>query len=175
MAETAVISKDTGVEDAVVRVYEIGYHILPTIAEDQLDSVVSSIRSIIETQGGTFIAEGAPALVRLSYDIETRVPVEGEGDKRVRHDRGYFGWLKFEGPTVLVAMLEEALKADPKILRHIIFQTVREETRARMKAPTLREVKRTDTIKPATHRVAEESAPVSEVDLDKALEDITQE
>lgn len=175
MAENAVQTRENDVEEAAPRIYEIGYHIVPTVAEDQVEGVVATIRSLIEKRGGNFIAEGAPTLVRLSYDMETRVLAEGEGDKRVSHDRGYFGWLKFEGPSALVAELEGALKADSKILRHIIFQTVREETRARIKAPTLREVKRTDTLKPATRRVAEESAPVSEVDLDKALEDITQE
>ena len=64
------------------------------------------------------------------------------------------------------------LKANKSILRHIVFRTVREETRARLKTPTLREVKRTDTIK-ATPRREEGSAPVSEADLDKALSDIT--
>ncbi len=41
-----------------------------------------------------------------------------------------------------------------------------------MKAPTLREVKRTDTIK-SSPRHEEVSAPISEADLEKALQDIT--
>lgn len=166
---------ETDTEEPIVRVYEIGYHIVPTVAEDQIEGTVGSIRAIIEKRGGNFIAEGAPALTRLAYDMETRVPGEGQGDKRVSHDKGYFGWLKFEGPKELVPELEEALKADPKFLRHIIFQTVREETRARIKAPTLREVKRPESVKTSPRRADEESAPVSEADLEKALQDITAE
>jgi len=54
---------------------------------------------------------------------------------------------------------------------------VREDTRAKMKAPTLREVKRTDTIKSSPRRVPTEgsTAPVSEEDLEKAIQDITSE
>jgi hypothetical protein len=95
-----------------------------------------------------------------------------DGDKWASQDRGYFGWIKFEAVVGAAAALEGALKANKNILRHIVFRTVREETRARLKTPTLREVKRTDTIK-TTARRDEESAPVSEEDLDKALSDIT--
>ncbi len=95
-----------------------------------------------------------------------------EGDKWASQDRGYFGWIKFEAVVGTARALEDMLKANKSILRHIVFRTVREETRARIKAPTLREVKRTDTIKTTAKR-DEESAPVSEEDLDKALSDIT--
>lgn len=175
MVEAEAIQQDNETEESIVRIYEIGYHIVPTVAEDQIEGTVSSIRAIIEKRGGNFIAEGAPAIVRLAYDMEARIPGEGDGDKRVSHDRGYFGWIKFEGPKELAPELEEALKANPKFLRHIIFQTVREETRARIKAPTLREVKRPDAIKSSPRRAEEESAPVSEADLDKALQEITAE
>lgn len=170
MAEDlSAITTDTSENEAPTRIYEAGYHIIPTVAEDQVEKIVGEIRGIIEKAGGSFIAEGAPALTKLAYDMEAR-----EGDKYVSHDRGYFGWLKFEAPVGAASTLEEALKADPKILRHIVFQTVREETRARMKAPTLREVKRTDTIKSSPRREEEAAAPVSEADLEKALQDITE-
>ena len=56
-----------------------------------------------------------------------------------------------------------------------MFQTVREDTRAKMKAPQLREVKRTDVIRQVPKRIEETSAPVSEEELEKALSDITSE
>lgn len=163
------VTIDTSENEVISRIYEVGYLIVPAVAEENLDKVVTDIRGIVEKAGGSFIAEGAPAMTRLAYDMESR-----EGDKRVQNDRAYFGWLKFEAPVAVVPMLEEALKANPSILRHIVFQTVREETRARIKAPTLREVKRTDTIKTSPRREEEVSAPISEVDLDKALLDITE-
>jgi ribosomal protein S6 len=170
MAENVVTSAETDVQDGpVLRIYEVGYHIIPTVGDENLEQVVASIRGKIEQAGGTFIAEGAPAQIKLAYAMDAR-----EGDKRVEHDRSYFGWVKFEAPATIAKTLEEELQADSKILRSIVFQTVREETRARMKAPTLREVKRTDTIR-TTPRSTEEAAPVSEADLDKALQDITTE
>ncbi len=167
--EDTVQTINTTAEDAAAtRIYEVGYHVLPTVAEENVEKIVGEIRGIIESAGGSFISEGAPVLTKLAYDMDSR-----EGDKWQNHDRGYFGWIKFEAVVGTALTLVDALKAHKGILRHIVFRTVREETRARLKAPTLREVKRTDTIKTTAKRPDEESAPVSEEDLDKALSDIT--
>ena len=155
-------------EEKLARIYEIGYHISPAVKEEDLEKIVGGIRAVIEKAGGNFIAEGAPSLIRLAYTIEAR-----EGGKRVEYDRGYFGWIKFEAEIAAVRSLEESLKLKD-ILRFIVFRTVREDTRAKMKAPTLGEVKRTDTIK-TTRRAEESAGPVSEEKLEKALQDITTE
>ncbi len=150
------------------RVYEVGYHIIPTVKEESIEGVVASIRAIIEKAGGSFIAEGAPVLMKLSYAMTAR-----EGDKNVQYDRGFFGWIKFEAPVEVTEALDEALTADRNILRFIVFRTVREETRARMKIPTLRDVRRTDAIKAPARHIEDTSVAVSEVDLDKAIETLT--
>lgn len=163
---------DTHNEEAVTRIYEAGYHIIPSVKEEDVDAVVAGIRSEIEKQGGSLIAEGAPSLMKLSYDMEQRV-----GEKLVAHDRGYFGWLKFEAPTAAAKALTDALNANKQIFRSIVFKTIREDTRAKYKAPQLREVKRTDTIKASPRKVEskDDVAPVSEEDLEKALETLTSE
>lgn len=162
-------AKDT-LEAGELRIYEVGYHIIPTVKEEELDGVVGKIRALIEKAGGSFIAEGAPVQMKLSYPMSIR-----ENERHSEYDHSYFGWLKFEAPVEAALALEKALQADMQILRSIVFRTVREETRARLKLGTLREVRRTDTIKAPVRRVEEVSAPVSEVDLDKALEELTTE
>lgn len=169
MAEAAVVEKNQETDAVGSRIYEIGYHIVPSKKEDELEATVGSIRTLIEKAGGSFIAEGAPSLTKLAYTIEIK-----ENGKRVDYDRGYFGWLKFEAPVEAAASLEAALKHNPSILRSVLFQTVREETRARFKTAPMREVKRGDVLK-AAPRKEETAGPVSEEDLEKALEDITSE
>jgi ribosomal protein S6 len=158
--------------EVVTRIYEAGYQIVPTVPEQDVEKVVAAIRSEIEKLGGSFIAEGAPSLMKLSYGMDKR-----EGEKHVEYDRGYFGWLKFEGSTDSAKTLTDFLKGNAQVLRSIVFKTVREDTRAKFKAPQLREVKRTDTIKAAPKQApaAEEKEAVSEEDLEKALETLTQE
>ena len=175
MVEGSATSADEGSADAL-RIYEIGYTILPTVKEEELEKVVGAIRSGIEKAGGNFIAEGAPSATRLAYGMVAR-SARGEGSKKSEYDRAYFGWIKFETKSSTVQALAHSLAQNTDVLRSIVFQTVREDTRAKMKAPTLREVRRTDTIKSSPRRAipAEEKAPVSEEDLEKALKDITTE
>lgn len=166
------MAKDQEENEVVTRVYEAGYHIVPTVAEGDVEKVVAAVRAEIEKLGGSFIAEGAPSLMKLSFPMDKR-----EGERHIAYDRGYFGWIKFEASTDSAAKLVDALKSNSSILRSIVFKTVREDTRAKFKAPTLREVKRTDVIKssPRQAPAAEEKEAVSEVDLEKALETLTQE
>lgn len=161
----------TEVEEKLARIYEVGYIIVPTVKEEALEKIVGTIRTEIEKAGGTFIAEGAPSLTRLMYPMSAE-----ETGKRVEHDRGYFGWIKFEANIEAAHALEKMLKENASVLRFIVFRTVREDTRAKYKAPTLREVKRTDTIRSTPRRISEEAkGPVSEEELEKAIQDITAE
>ncbi|HEY4478753.1 MAG TPA: hypothetical protein VI981_00095, partial [Candidatus Paceibacterota bacterium] len=75
------------------RIYEIGYHIIPTVKEEDIEKTVGEIRKGIESSAGkaSFIAEGAPSLIKLAYPMSVR-----EGEKYTEYDRGYFGWIKFE-------------------------------------------------------------------------------
>jgi len=172
MADDAVMEiNETDAADAItLRIYEVGYHITPDTKEEELEKIVGSLREVIEKASGAFIAEGAPSLMKLAYPVFLR-----EGEKSVEYDRGYFGWIKFEAPIAVAQTIEAFLKQNKSFFRYIVFQTVREDTRAKMKAPRLREVKRTDVIKMAPRRTEETSAPVSEEDLEKALQDITTE
>ncbi len=157
--------------EGVARIYEVGYHIVPTAKEEDVERIVGAVRTEIEKAGGSFVAEGAPSLMKLAYPMMVR-----EGEKKIEYDRAYFGWLKFETSPEAARSLEVSLTANAAIIRCIVFNTVREDTRAKIKAPQLREVKRTDTIKAAPRRApesTEDKAPVSEADLDKALETLT--
>ena len=119
--ETTILDADLGVAISVdeapaeplevsaiePRIYEIGYHIIPTVKEEDVEKIVGGIRSVIEKSGGSFIAEGAPSLIRLAYPISA---LAVEGEKRVEYDRGYFGWIKFESAISAAPFLIEKFK-----------------------------------------------------------------
>jgi ribosomal protein S6 len=156
-----------------VRIYEVGYHILSTVKEGEVEGVVSLIRKDIEKAGGSLITEGAPQSVKLSYTMSIN-----KGGKNSHYERAYFGWIKFESDADGVKTLNQTLASEKNILRYIIFNTLREDTRAIARPKTLREVRRTDTITSTPKKGAEPkevSEEVSEKELDKALEDITNE
>src|SRR3989344_1041405 len=106
MANEAVVEMNETAEDAVaLRIYEIGYHIAPDTKEEELEKVVGALRAEIEKTSGSFIAEGAPSLMKLAYTVYLR-----EGEKSVEYDRGYFGWIKFEAPIAIAQTVEAFLK-----------------------------------------------------------------
>jgi len=159
-----------GAEDS--RVYEVGYHVLPTVKEEDVESVVAGIRAFIEKAGGSFIAEGAPVSTKLAYTMF----VSNEG-KRTGYDRAYFGWIKCEMDGAAAYELATKLEADAQILRSIIFKTVREDTRAAARHSVLREVKRGETIKSKPEKGAEQqvAGEVSEEQLDKSIDELLEE
>jgi ribosomal protein S6 len=160
-------------ENEGVRIYEVGYHVLSTVKEEEVEAVVSTIRKDIEKAGGSLITEGAPQSVKLSYTMSVN-----KGGKNTHYERAYFGWIKFEADSEATGKLKETLTSDENILRFLIFKTLREDTRVSARPKTLREVRRTDKITSTPKKGAEPkevSEEVSEKDLDKALDDITSE
>src|SRR4051812_25792247 len=104
MAEKeAKIDMETEDSAGLSRIYEAGYHISPMVKEEDIEKIITQIRSVVEKGGGTFIAEGAPALMKLAYEIES----VADGKKQL-FDRGYFGWLKFESSSETADSLREA-------------------------------------------------------------------
>lgn len=168
MSEAKHKAPEADLVEVTLRIYELGYHIISTVKEDEVDRVTSTIRSVIEKAGGTFIAEGAPQNVKLAYSMF----VTNEG-KRTRYNQAYFGWIKFEVGANQAEGIEAALKANKDVLRSLMFKTVREDTRASSRPAGLREVRREGTIKSTPKKGAEGAAEgVSEEALDKSIEGI---
>lgn len=106
-----------------MQLYEIGYLIVPSIAEDKVADEVSSIHSHIEKNGGTIIAHDFPKLMDLSYSMSQVIE-----SKKQNYDSAYFGWVKFEMPVSGFSTVESELKKSKSILRHLSMKTVRENT-----------------------------------------------
>ncbi len=127
------------------RVYELGYHMVSTLTEDDLHKEVDALRESISKLGGNFLMEGEPALMELAYTMYI-----GEGGKNTPYDKAYFGWIKFDlDPSKLTHLEKEVLAHSKNILRHLLIKTVAEDTRADIKPEQLTEVKSNETLAPA--------------------------
>ncbi len=156
-------------ENAENQVYELGYHILPTVVADDLEGEVTKLRSAIEKRGGSFISEGTTEMTTLAYPMFVN-----NGGKQTKYEQAYFGWIKFEmKPSEAVTLNEEDLTMNTQILRYILFKTTKEETRAQLQTAQnniLREIKTTGTLEKKT--VTEEKGEVSEEALEKSIEEL---
>lgn len=106
-----------------VKVYELAFHFVPTIAEADVPVQFSHLKAIIEKQGGEFIAEEVPRLMKLSYEISQTIKAV-----KKHYDHGYFGWVKFTLAAENLAVVEKEVKASENILRYLLIKTVKENT-----------------------------------------------
>ncbi len=153
-------------EQVESRVYELGFHIVPSIAEEKLPAEVTIIKDLLENNGGAVIAEDFPKLKQLSYKMTKVV-----GAKHLKFDTAYFGWVKFEMDPEVVGKVKIALERNDNVLRFIITKTVRESTLAVIKPPTFR----SDSKPAGTGEIPknkEIKSPISEAELDKTIEQL---
>ncbi|MEK7460165.1 MAG: 30S ribosomal protein S6 [Patescibacteria group bacterium] len=136
------------------RVYELGYHLVPTVSEEQIPGISGAVRGMIEKNSKEVISEELPVFIDLAYQVIKTVE-----HKNKRFDEAYFGWIKFEGSPEGIAVIEEGLKNNENVLRYIIVKTLRESTYLSKKFPSSNAKNREENIAPEEVVVAGEIAP----------------
>lgn len=162
------MSDEAGQEDKIMRIYELGYHIVSTVSEDAVGAEVTALKDILAKAGAQIIAEGFPRFRPLAYSMSHTA-----GGKRTTLSNGYFGWLKFEVSAEAAKTITATLRKDEKLLRFILFKTVRESTLAAPRAPRLH-VSKAASVIPRAPAIATHT-PVSETELDKSIEKLIAE
>jgi len=156
------IEENVGEEkESRLNVYEVGYHMLPTIAEENLGEEVTLFKDMFLENGATFISDEYPKLTELAYEMTRSI-----ANKKQKFSYGYFGWVKFECTANQARVIKEALDKNEKLVRFLMIKTVRENTMS---------VKRTYNKQDggkrhSTPRVKEESVPINEEVIDKEID-----
>ncbi len=120
MAESAENTrKSLNLED--LKVYEVGYFLVPLIMEADVANEVAKIQFAIEERGGVSISDEFPVMRGLAYPMRKAI-----GDRNQVFDTGYFGWIKFEIGAENAIVLKEDIAALPNILRFILVRAARE-------------------------------------------------
>ncbi len=146
------------------KIYEVGFHIVPTVPEDGVGARVTAIRDVIEGKKGHVIADEFPRHIDLSYPM-TKVA----SNKRSLYRSAYFGWIKFEVDPKEVKAIEAGLKRDDHILRFILVSTVRENTMAPKKVFMQKRGEESE----AKPEVKQEAKPeLTEAELDKTIDEL---
>ncbi|HEY5382942.1 MAG TPA: 30S ribosomal protein S6 [Candidatus Paceibacterota bacterium] len=144
-------------------VYEVGFHLLPTLTEAEAAAAVDKLRTVLGS--AEILKEAAPVKIPLAYIIERR----GQG-KREKYGEAYFGFIKFATEKANIAALEHYLRATHEVLRHLLIETVREDASITPR----RAVFASDRLEGETLKkpeaAAEVSADISEADLDKSID-----
>lgn len=153
-------------EGDVTSHYEFAFHILPTVALEEVPSVFGDIKTLIDHAGGSITSEEAPQKFDLAYKV-----VKHTEGKNLSFNHSYFGWVRFTLTPEKLAGLKTEIEHNGNVLRFLILKL----TKAEMEHPfKMFEVKRKHKAeqKDEEGKVAEVKE-VSEADIEKSLEDIT--
>lgn len=172
LEEVATIDVDEASPDETREgIYEIGYHILPTVSEENLTKVVKEFFDFLKEQGAVSIGDRFPAKMELAYSIAKRV-----AGKITHFNEAYFGWVAVTMPRTGADAVKRWLDENPSVLRHLIITTTRDEVAMALSGRSAAEVAAAPTgtlEKPK--REEEKTGEVSEAALDEALKTIATE
>jgi len=164
MAEQATVEKEieNSEDEAISRIYELGYHFVASISEEDILAKEAELKEKIQKLGGEVIASEEPKRVSLAYTIKKKV-----GSKYERHTEGFFGWMKFAVDADKAQTLHHELLGAEDILRHLLFKTVKEDTRAGIRGAGMTVIPTKGTGK---RLVTEDTGgPVSEEDIENTV------
>lgn len=150
-------------------VYEVGYHIIPTIDEMEVPSEALKIKSFIEDKGGSIISEEMPKTMVLAYEISKNI-----GSKKHDFNKAYFGWIKFEIEPSEIASIKNKLDSTVEVLRFIIIKTVRENTIHIPKIPMFKKEnsKENKDVKEEEGAEQADKPKASEAEIDKSIDEL---
>lgn len=144
--------------------YEVGFHILPTISEEDMMTKYEEIKGLIAKHNGSIVNEGAPSMIDLAYTM-----IKVIDNKHERFDSAYFGWVKFEMGAKDVVTLKKELDQNIEVLRFLIIHTTEEVSSPA--STILKEEKVPEKKIEALHE-KEEAAPVLQKELDDKIEEM---
>jgi|SRR3989344_990787 len=104
-------------------VYELCYLILPSILEEKLSDVVSSLGKVISKAGGKEIDSETPFKHPLAYPMSKTI-----GASRYVVNEAYIGWIKFEGTPSSIEEIKASVDKMDEVLRSLLIKAPRKTT-----------------------------------------------
>lgn len=162
------MNNDTEVLEASdMEVYEVGFHIIPKVAEGDVPAEVAKIKEILSQNGASVIAEEAPRMIQLSYEMARKA-----SGRREAFSKAYFGWVKFEANPDASEAIGLAVAKNANVLRSILISTVRESTLS--KKIFVSEHLAHETIK-KPEMAKEGAVKMSDAEIDSAVDELVGE
>ena len=103
-----------------LEVYEIDYHIAPTISEENLQAELAKIHEVLSNSEVSIIGEGNPQMRQLAYEMTKKVDT-----KNFKFNKAFFGWIKFETEKSKIAEIKNGINSISSIIRFIILKTIK--------------------------------------------------
>ena len=152
----------TETEDAISKVYELGYLLVPTILDTDVNITYGNLKELVSSFGGEIISDEMPKFITLAYAMQKVI-----SNVRNKFTTAYFGWTKFVMDSQKVLELKKHLDLDPNFIRFLILKTVKENTIAAKRFVRSESYKK-PTMKKNTEN--ESSVPINKEEIDKEID-----
>jgi hypothetical protein len=166
VAEEKVSEKaEAKAEKSSLKVYELGYHLVPSLLDEGALKEAGNLREEIVKLGGVIIAEELPKAFELAYEMTKPI-----ANKKQSFTNSYFGWIKFEMDPLVCEKWNKTLVRDDRLVRYLLISTVAENTIIGKRINTRTEGTRKKLV---LKREAEEPAvEINKEEVDKKLDEL---
>lgn len=100
------------------RLYEIGFHLVSTVAPDKVADEFEIIKNLITKNNGEIVKEGEPKLMNLAYMMVKKI-----GGANHRFTQAHFAWIKFNMSPEDVVVFKQTVDTLVNVLRYIVVKT----------------------------------------------------
>ena len=155
--------------DNETKLYEVGYLLLPMLAEETLPVEIDALRATVEKHTGVIESAELPKSRQLAYTISKKI-----ANKRTECSQAYFGVVLFRAPAEAAPAIKSDLDKNEHILRFMLIETVPYEAPVR-RVPREEGVVPEDKPKDAPEEPKEkevEKTKLSPEEMDKEVEEL---
>ncbi len=163
--------KATVAKNSEEKIYEVGYHIVSSVSEENIPLEVDKIKEYLAKEKAVILSEEIPKLRPLAYSIKKTF-----GGSYKTFDKAYFGFIKFElNADGDVRNIDLSMKNNESVLRYIVIKTVRENT---MYSPKItifsdKDAKIKTTFK--ENKIIKDEKPATMEEIDKSIDALVSE
>jgi len=161
---------DTHEDKAAGELYELGYHLVPSLGEEDLALRVADLQKKITELGGSIHSEGSPQAFTLAYQMRKL-----RGGKWEKYDQSFFGWTRFHLPKEGMDELKDDLEHNEYLIRYLLIKLDKEALiPPKVRQPRPIELEEVETEPKALEKKqdTEEGGEVVEEELDKQIEEL---
>jgi len=147
-------------------IYELGYLIVPTVSEENVQGESNKVRDILEGNGSIMSSTDAHRR-DLAYTMDKVI-----SNKKNIFDKAYFGSFIFETVAGNIEKIKSELEKDVNVLRFLIMKRTKES----LIPPKARVIPKVGTgSSEESSKEGENTKSINEKELDKTIEELVVE
>lgn len=115
------MTENTQATSETSKFYELSFHIVSSIPEDQVTGVYEAIKKGVTSAAGEISAESEPTLIDLAYEMDKVID-----SKHTKYKTANFAWMKFVAEPEAIEVIKEEIDGMNDVLRYFVVKSEEE-------------------------------------------------